>query len=357
VRRRRGGAVEADFWPGFTDVLSGMLLAMVFVLTLFAVTQTGLVHMVGGKDAQLRALEEQAAELRALLSVTEEQASMLRSELLGATEAVETLGAAREADQGMLDSVESDLAAERSQIAVLTRRLKQYLSEVKDLNAKLVGAEVVAQNSGAKLADLQVAINRLRGQLALMSGQLGTAQQQASQRQVRVSELLVEMARKDLRIENLERLERYRSEFLERMSEVFADNPNVKVVGDRFVFQSEVLFASGSADIGQSGRLELDKFVGGFRALIPRIPKDLAVNVQVQGHTDSDRIVSNESYTDNWELSTARALQVVEYLASKNVPEAMLSAAGFGEHFPRVRGDSTEAKAQNRRIEIRITQR
>ena len=165
------------------------------------------------------------------------------------------------------------------------------------------------------------------------------------------------MARKDERIEELERLEKYTSEFLAKMSEVFKDNPNIKVVGDRFVFQSEVLFESGSDELGAAGIGELDKFVRAFRELMPRIPKSLEVNVQVQGHTDSDQVVLTDRFTGNWELSTARALRVVEHMARRGFPERMMSASGFGEHAPRVRGRSADAKAQNRRIEIRITRR
>ena len=141
------------------------------------------------------------------------------------------------------------------------------------------------------------------------------------------------------------------------MSEVFKDNPNIKVVGDRFVFQSEVLFASGSDELGLPGRRELLKFVNAFKELLPRIPRDLDVNIQVQGHTDTDKVVFTDRFASNWELSAARALTVVDFLADHGIPQDMLSAAGFGEFAPRVPGDSPEAKAQNRRIEIRITRR
>jgi chemotaxis protein MotB len=356
VRRRRGGG-EVDFWPGFTDVLAGMLLTLVLVLTFFAVTQTGLVHLVGGKDAALRALEEQAAELRRLLQVSEDRSEQLSADLVAATEAIDALGGERLRALAEVAALREELSGEEVRIADLARRLREYVEQVKDLNARLSTAQEVAQNREATVGELQLAVNRLRAQLARLSSELGEAERAANEQRLRVSSLIVEMARKDERIAQLERLERYRSEFLERMSEVFADNPNVRVVGDRFVFQSEVLFASGSAEIGAEGRRELNKFVGAFRQLIPRIPDDLDVNVQVQGHTDTDPLLTTEIFRDNWELSTARALRVVDYLAELGVPEDMMSAAGFGEHYPRVRGDSPEAKSQNRRIEIRITRR
>lgn len=357
MRRRRRGGFEFDFWPGFTDVLAGMLLTLVLALTFFAVTQTGLVHLVGGKDAALRALEEQAAELRRLLALEEDRAEALNRELLETTQAIELLGSQRAAALAQAQRLRGQSETSRAEIAELSRRLREYVQQIKELGARLTGAERDLEARESTVAELQLAVNRLRQQLAKASAELGVAQREANEQSLRVSALLVEMARKDERIAELERLERYRSEFLERMSQVFADNPNVKVVGDRFVFQSEVLFASGSARIGEAGRRELNKFASAFSQLIPRIPEDLAVNVQVQGHTDTDALVSTDEFEDNWELSNARALRVVRYLAGRGIPEDMMSAAGFGEHYPRVRGGSAEAKAQNRRIEIRITQR
>jgi chemotaxis protein MotB len=334
-----------------------MLLVMVFALTFFALTQAGLLHVVGGKDAALRALEDQLAELRFLLRQTEERADSLEVELRSATSLLTQLGAERAAAEQAAVSTGEELAASRAQLDSLVRQLREYVRQVEELNARLAQAEELAENRQSSIGDLQLAVNRLREQLARMSQQLSAAERKAQVQAVELSGLLAEMARKDRRIVELERLERYTSEFLARMSEVFADNPNIKVVGDRFVFQSEVLFASGSADLGEAGRRELAKFVGAFQELIPRIPRDLNVNVQVQGHTDTDPVVLSDRFKDNWDLSTARALSVVEYASAHGIPRDMLSAAGFGEHQPRVPGKTPQAKAQNRRIEIKITRR
>jgi chemotaxis protein MotB len=356
VRRRRLGA-DVDFWPAFTDVLSGMLLVMVFALTFFALTQAGLVQVVGGKDAALRALEDQLAELRRLLGQTEARADELQRELLAATALLEDLSAEGQAARAEATATRDELEAERARIADLVRQLREYVQAIEELNARLAQAEEVAESRRASIGELQLAVNRLREQLARMAAQLAVAEKQAQSQALRLSDLLAEMARKDARIAELERLEKYTSEFLARMSEVFKDNPNIKVVGDRFVFQSEVLFASGSAEVGEAGRRELQKFVDAFRGLIPRIPRELQVNVQVQGHTDTDAVVLSDRFKDNWDLSAARALAVVDYLGGHGVPQDMLSAAGFGEYQPRIPGQSPAAKAQNRRIEIRITRR
>lgn len=356
-RRRRGILADVDFWPAFTDVLSGMLLVMVFALTLIALTQAGLVHVVGGKDAALQSLEAQLAELRSMLSSSEERADTLRAELVEVTSLVAELGGDRDAARREAADALAELEAEQARLSDLVRQLESYVAQVRELNARLADADEVAENRQATISSLQMAMTRLREQLARMSADLARAERRAQDSTLRVSSLLAEMARKDDRIAELERLEAYTSEFLATMSEVFRDNPNIKVVGDRFVFQSEVLFASGSADLAEPGRRELDRFVEAFRELIPRIPSDLRVNVQVQGHTDTDPVVASERFSSNWELSAARALEVVAYLGSRGLPEDMLSAAGFGEYQPRIPGGGVEAKAQNRRIEIRITRR
>lgn len=357
MSRRRRPSSEVDFWPGFTDVLSGMLLTMVFVLTLFAVTQAGLVNAVGGKEAALKSLEAQIAELRKLLDAADDRAGSLGAELISAVALIDELGVARaEKDQALAEATD-DLASRQLEIAELIRRLRDYAQQIEELNARLSGAEAVGENRLRSLTELQQAMNRLRQQLAQMSTRLTATESEAAKKALRMTELLAELSRKDARIAELEELEKYTSEFLAKMSDVFKDNPNIKVVGDRFLFQSEVLFASGSADLGVAGKAELDKFAVAFRQLEPSIPRDLDVNVQVQGHTDNDKLKASEVYRNNWDLSSARALGVVGYLASQGVRESMMSASGFGEHAPRIRGNSPAAKAQNRRIEIRITRR
>jgi chemotaxis protein MotB len=152
------------------------------------------------------------------------------------------------------------------------------------------------------------------------------------------------------------RLERYRSEFFGRLREVLGENPNIRVVGDRFVLQSELLFGSGSADLGTAGRDQLDKLAVTLREIAGRIPAELDWILRIDGHTDRVPIRTGR-FPSNWELSTARAVSVVRYLAGQGIPERRMSAAGFGEFHPIDAGDSPEALRRNRRIEIKLTSR
>ena len=157
-------------------------------------------------------------------------------------------------------------------------------------------------------------------------------------------------------LERVEELEKYASDFFGRLREVFANNPDIKVVGDRFVFQSEVLFASGEATLSSSGSGDLDKFAMVYQQLAARLPPDLPVIIEVQGHTDRAPIRGGR-FPSNWELSTARAQQVVNYLIQQGIPPERLAAVGMGEYHPLDPADNPEAYRRNRRIELKITSR
>jgi chemotaxis protein MotB len=154
----------------------------------------------------------------------------------------------------------------------------------------------------------------------------------------------------------LAELGRFRSEFLARLGAVLGDRDNVRIVGDRFVFQAEVLFDSGSADLGAAGRAQLTKVAASLNQITPQIPPDMEWFVRVDGHTDDEPIQSGR-FASNWDLSMARALAVVRYLTSQGVPPERLSANGFGEYQPLDASDTPEAHRRNRRIELALSQR
>ena len=156
-------------------------------------------------------------------------------------------------------------------------------------------------------------------------------------------------------LERVEELEKYASDFFGRLREVFAGNPDIKVVGDRFVFQSEVLFPSGEATLSPGGRGDLDKFAMVYQQLAARLPPDLPVIIEVQGHTD--RVPIRGRFPSNWELSTARAQEVVNYLIQQGIPPQRLAAVGMAEYHPIDPADNPEAYRRNRRIELKITSR
>ena len=154
----------------------------------------------------------------------------------------------------------------------------------------------------------------------------------------------------------VQELARYRSEFFGRLRQVLGNRRDIRVVGDRFVFQSEVLFGSGSAEIGENGKRQLTQLAQTLKSISAKIPKDLDWVLRVDGHTDHVPI-KTAAFPSNWELSTARAISVVKFLISRGIPARNLAAAGFGEFRPLDARTDEIAYRRNRRIELKLDQR
>ena len=158
--------------------------------------------------------------------------------------------------------------------------------------------------------------------------------------------------------QRVQELSRYRSDFFGRLREILGDRPDIRVVGDRFVFQSEVLFATGSDEINAEGDVELDKLADAIAELQTEIPDDIPWVLQVNGHTDKRPITGSAGrFQSNWDLSAARAISVVRFLVDKGIPPDHLVAAGYGEFQPLEEGDSEDAMSKNRRIELKLTEK
>ena len=256
-------------------------------------------------------------------------------------------------------SLEARLDDQQERTLLAQREVESKEIRIQALTA-LIGVQRESLQQQRQLSDqarieitaLSQRIDQLQRQLQEVNSALATAEQTnlgKDQEIKRLGERLnIELARR------VNRLEKYRSEFFGRLRELLGDNPSIRVVGDRFLFQSELLFASGSAQLGSEGKQQLSKLAGTLKSVADRIPQDIQWILRVDGHTD--RIpIRNQRFPSNWELSTARAVSVVRYLASQGIPERRLSAAGFGEFHPIDPGSSDDALSRNRRIEIKLT--
>ena len=224
------------------------------------------------------------------------------------------------------------------------------------LNDQLGATKKQLSEKDASLADLNNNVKALSDQVSRLNNELGSAQTQVNTQKLELSKLLSEVENRDKEIARLKNFEQYRSEFLAKLKEVFAGIPDIKAVGDRFVFQGEVLFPSGVADLSDEGKQVLTKFVSIYKSLENKIPADSGLNIQIQGHTDTDPINTSQ-FPSNWELSSARATRVVSFLSQLGIPQSRLSSAGYSEYYPAAPGATPEAKRQNRRIEIFFTRR
>lgn len=336
-RRERG----VDYWPGFVDALSTLLLAIMFLLTVFVLAQFVLSREISGKDEVLTRLNNQIAELTELLSLEksgkqdmEDTLAALQASLAGSEKERSRLqslldagaGSASAADQrittlnGELDQQKEVSARALSQVELLNQQIAALRAQIAAVEQALQASEAKDKNSQAKIADLGRRLN-------------------------------VALAQK------VQELNRYRSDFFGRLREILSDRDNIRIVGDRFVFQSEVLFTSGSADINPVGQDELKKLAGALIDISKEIPPEINWVLRVDGHTDNVPLSGTGHYADNWELSSGRATSVVKFLMAQGVPATRLVAAGFGEYQPIDSGDTPEARAQNRRIEFKLTER
>ena len=338
ARARRD--VGVNYWPGFVDALATLVLGIIFLLTVFVVVQFYLTQEVTGKDTALTRLTAQIAQLTELLSMektgklsVEEQLAQLRASLAGAeTE--------RDRYRGLYEGVGSGAADAQGKVAELSGQLD---NERRMIARTLAQVEVLNQQIAA-----------LRRQLAALEEALDTSEKKDKDAQARIADL---GQRLNLALaQRVQELSRYRSDFFGRLRAILGNRPDIRIVGDRFVFQSEVFFDTGQAVLKPEGRAELDKLAAALLELDRRIPGEIAWVLRVDGHTDV-RAINSPQFKNNWELSAARAISVVQYLVGRGVSPQRLVAAGFGEFQPIDVEKTEEAHSRNRRIELKLTER
>ncbi|MGU3406404.1 peptidoglycan -binding protein [Methylobacterium brachiatum] len=327
---------SVNVWPGYVDALATLLLAVVFLLTVFVVGQFFLSQELTGRDATLVKLNRQIADLTDLLALErsnrrsqEDEVRSLRTTLAGVEaerDQAKSQAEAATVSQGAAGALDKQLEAERG-------ATKRALSQVDLLNEQ---------------------ISAMRRQLAALEDALAASETRDRESQVRIAELgsrlNVALAQK------VQELARYRSDFFGRLRQILGNRPDIRVVGDRFVLQSEVLFPGGSATLKPEAGPELDRIAGAIADLARQIPADLPWVLRVDGHTDA-RPINTSQFPSNWALSAARAIAVVQYLAGKGIPPQHILAGAFGEFQPLDAGTTEEAYAKNRRIEMKLTER
>jgi len=336
-RRIRSGP---DYWPGFVDALSTMLLSFVFLITVFMTAQFFLSRDVTGKDAALQRLNRQIEELTSLLALEK---------------------SAKGDAQGSLAALSATLDTAKKDNADLARRLSAAegaasgaSGSASEAAQKLAAEKELSAKAAAQVDLLNQQIAALRRQLAAIEEALQSAEAKDKDSAAKIADLgqrlNVALAQK------VQELSRYRSDFFGRLRDILGNRPGVRVVGDRFVFQSEVLFDTGQAALSPAGKPGLDQLAAAIVDLEREIPPEIPWVLRVDGHTDK-RPIQSAQFPSNWELSSARAIAVVQYLISKGVQPAHLVAAGFGEFQPVDGGDNDEALRRNRRIELKLTDR
>jgi len=324
-----------------------LLMVLIFVLSVFFLTQFFLSQLVTGQDEMLTILQNQLEQTQEDLSASQIENQDLQNRLDALYLDLEAVQTELEHERLSTEETLALLDAAEREITILER-------EIASLNSDLVRARAdraIQQNTETdlrtQLAELQTQLQHLQELLAASEAEIDVRDIEIVNLQARLNQAL---------IREVEELARYRSEFFGRLRDILGDRNDIRVVGDRFVFQSEVLFDSGSAELAEGGKEELARLADTLLIIIDDLPDDLNWIIRVDGHTDA-RPINTPEFPSNWELSTARATEVVRFLIAQGLPENRLAATGFGAFHPLEEGENLAAYRRNRRIEIKFDQR
>jgi len=304
----------------------------------FVVVQFVLSQEVTGKDTALQRLSARIAQLTDLLGLEQTNKMSLEEQIAQLRASLATTEVERDRIKGQYDSLSGGNAAAQD--------------KANELSGKLNAEQQVSLRALAQVEVLNQQLAALRRQLSALEQALEVSEKKDKEAQSRLSDLgqrlNVALAQR------VQELSRYRSDFFGRLRAILGNRPDIRIVGDRFVLQSEVFFDTGQSVLKPEGRAELDKIGAVLLEVSRQIPQDINWVLRVDGHTDVRPIGGGRT---NWDLSAARAIAVVQYLISKGMPPQRLVAAGFGEFQPIDSANTEEAYSRNRRIELKLTER
>jgi len=395
---RLGGARRPEnyTWPGFVDALATLLMVIIFVLLVFGLIQVNLAYRGAGQDATMNDMRAQIVSLGDLLNLERKANDELKDELAGISSLLDATTKERDSLVTQLANATATLSLRNSEIRQLTaiqaqteeslEAARQTIAErvaaleaieltLAEAQAKLMESEVEIADAAARNVSSLARISELETKNAASQAEVAQMTNAVTALRLRIEELTSLLAEKEAQAardkiaiaslgkslnnalaSRVQELQRFRSEFFGRLREVLRGRDDVRIVGDRFVFQSEVLFAQGAASLGPEGEEKLGQLAVALNQIAAEIPEDIDWILQVEGHTD-DIPVRAGRFADNWDLSTERALSVVRFLAESGLPANRLAAAGYGEFQPLDDAGSDEARRRNRRIEMKLTQR
>lgn len=332
---------SVNYWPGFVDALATLLLAIMFLLSVFVLAQFILSQEITGKDQVLNRLNSQIDELTSLLALERANKQDLEDSIANLEASLSSTEGERSRLEELLAAGNTDTAATDQKIGALTTQIDEE--------------KQISQRALSQVELLNQQISALRRQIAALEEALDASESRDRESQTKIADL-----GKRLNValaQRVQELNRYRSDFFGRLREILGGRSDIRIVGDRFVFPSEVLFASGGAELNEQGKVEMLKVGQALIQIGSEIPDDINWVLRVDGHTDNIPLSGTGAIKDNWELSSSRATSVVRFFIEQGIPANRLVAAGFGEFQPLEDFDTDEARAKNRRIELKLTER
>ena len=355
-------------WPGFVDALSSLLMVIIFVLMIFVLSQFFLSQKMSGQDEALIKLKTNLIELSELLSLERQSTTQLTSHLSILENKIVTLKNKLELENKLNIKNQDELVKNKVLIDFNDKKIKE-LEQTLDLKIKAIllsknnmkkkNFEIVEKTDFLKASKEEInrlvsASLKLRNKLSQLQALLSVYK--AKDKKDKVKTLNIGKDLNSALARKVEELQKFKSEFFGRVKELIKDRPEIRIVGDRFVFQSEVLFSLGSVEIGPKGQLEMVKLASTLMEIEKSLPTDIDWILQIEGHTDNLSVRAGQTYKDNWELSTKRALSVLRFLIKQGIKPSRLSASGYGSFQPIDKNNNKNAREKNRRIEMKITQ-
>ena len=384
MSRRRGGSNGLDAWPGYVDALSTLLMVTIFVLLVFVLAEAFLSSALSGSDNTINLLRNQIAELTQSLSMqTTKNATLaqdlaaLNSQLASAQSANSGLNQQLAAAagtitglQGQAQNLQSQLSDAQAQAVAASGRISALqaqmdaqaqanenagpglAAQLSDTQNKLTAQTKISQAALAQVALLNQQIAALRLQLAVLGQALDAAKTADAKDHVQITDLGAQL--NEALARKVEELQQYQSTFFKAMRQALAGEPNLRIVGDRFVFQSDVLFPLDQATLTPAGQAEIADVATAIKNIAKKIPPKVNWILSVDGYADAQPIKGGP-YHSNFDLSAARALTVLHLLVQNGVPKNRISISAMGSNNPLVPGNTPADYAQNRRIEFRLT--
>ena len=255
--------------------------------------------------------------------------------------------------QKNLESLSQEKVSLEDRVFVLTEQIKKTNEKLSKNEIKIDQEREISEKAQRQIAILNAQLYDLRDRMAMIQKALDASEKDSLEKGIRITELGKKL--NAALAKKVGELARYRSEFFGKLREILGNRDDITIVGDRFILQSEILFESGSAQIGSNGSKQLAEISRILLEISSKIPKEIQWVIQIQGHTDNIPI-SNSVYPSNWELSIARAMSVAEIMINNLVPPDKISVAGYGEYRPLTNNSDKKGLRKNRRIELKLTQ-
>ena len=350
---RRKNITQVNIWPGFVDAITTLLLVFVFLLAIFMISQTFLTQSISGKDAALQSLKTQLQKLDADLEKNLGKNKKLSELIATLNKQIEILNLEQTNLQTELLDKENLNKKYQLNTKNLEKKIAALFEELGIEKLNLKSERQISKKLNLEMSELNYTIQQLNNKLSEIDQALSLSLVDVETKDTEIENLKVKL---DLALkEKIGELSEYRSEFFGRLKEILKNQKEINIVGDRFVLQSEILFKSGSAEIGEKGKAKLSEISNLLKSITKKIPSKINWIIQVEGHTDNVPISNNE-YPSNWELSVARAIAVARIMIENDIEPNRINVAGYGEFRPLVKNDDETSRNKNRRIELKLTQ-